>query len=842
MKEQRQRSSSESRPQREAKNRQTTTSRVQNKRKASGWTRLAGMMTRSYQEGRTQTIAGIVLLVLVVACLLSVVSHIMYADEDQSLLNALQNGSFDPVEDSRRAANLLSIWGARVGAYLFNDLFGIGAFALLGYVALLSLQLIGWVRWGATRLLKYFVVSVFWTAWFSVLASTCEAILGYDGALLWGGAQGRKIGLMIEMQVGKLGLAGVILVSLVLILVLVWDKALFMVRDPRIAKPSMPITSSQNWWRRLKFWQSVSSAQESGYTSDEAPNLEVQEGVIPDPEIYHTEQLAKLEEERVEVQAQAHKGVQSDENVSTPSDLIVEEALTDDLVEIEREDEPLPHGMLLAHYRKPDIDLLREYEQSNKVQSHEEIEYNKQRILDTLASFKIQVTPHKATIGPAVTLYEVIPDPGVKLSRIKNLEDDLALALKSEGIRIIAPMPGTGTVGIEVPNSRPQTVSMRSIMASRRFNEQLDAMELPIGMGKTITNEPFVFDLAKMPHMLIAGATGQGKSVGLNAMITSLLYSKRPEELKFVMVDPKMLEFSIYEVIEKHFLAMLPDADKAIITDMSRVVPTLNSLCIEMDDRYRLLTRAKVRNIKEYNEQIRSGQLSRLDGFEPIPYIVLIVDEFADLIMTSGKEVEQPIARLAQKARAAGIHMIIATQRPSTDVITGLIKANFPARIAFKVFSMIDSRTILDSPGANQLVGRGDMLFYQGKDMIRIQCAFMDTPESEAIVSYIAQQEHFGQAYLLPEYVADGEGSEAKSFNAHEKDALFDEVARMVVTSGVGSTSNIQRKFNLGYNRAGRLMDQLEGAGIVGPQEGSKPREVIIKDLIALEQLLERLR
>lgn len=843
MKEQRQRSASGSRPQRETKNRQTTIPRGQTKRSINGWDRLMGIMKQSYQEGRTQTIAGIILLVLVMACLMSVVSHIMYADEDQSLLNAWQNGSFDPVEDSKRAANLLSIWGARVGAYLFNDLFGIGSFVLLGYVSLLSLQLIGWIRWRTICLLKYFVLSVFWTAWLSVFAFACEAIIGYDGALLWGGAQGREIGLMIQMQVGKIGLAGAILVSLVLILVLVWDKALFIVRDQRIAKPSMSIDSSGNWWRKLKFWQRSSSTQEERDISDELPHLGSQEGVIPDPEIYHTEQLTKLEEERGEVSFKAHAVVQTTGQTPTPSSgLIVEEALTDDLVEIEREEEPVAHGMLLAHYRKPDIDLLREYEQYNKVQSHEEIEYNKQRILDTLASFKIQVTPHKATIGPAVTLYEVIPDSGVKLSRIKNLEDDLALALKSEGIRIIAPMPGTGTVGIEVPNSRPQTVSMRSIMASRRFNEQLDAMELPIGMGKTITNEPFVFDLAKMPHMLIAGATGQGKSVGLNAMITSLLYSKRPEELKFVMVDPKMLEFSIYEAIEKHFLAMLPDADKAIITDMSRVVPTLNSLCIEMDDRYRLLTRAKVRNIKEYNELIRSGQLSCLDGFEPIPYIVLIVDEFADLIMTSGKEVEQPIARLAQKARAAGIHMIIATQRPSTDVITGLIKANFPARIAFKVFSMIDSRTILDSPGANQLVGRGDMLFYQGKDMIRIQCAFMDTPESEAIVNYIAQQEHFGQAYLLPEYVSDGEGVESKSFNANEKDALFDEVARMVVASGVGSTSNIQRKFNLGYNRAGRLMDQLEGAGIVGPQEGSKPREVIVKDLMALEQLLERLR
>ena len=533
---------------------------------------------------------------------------------------------------------------------------------------------------------------------------------------------------------------------------------------------------------------------------------------------------------------------------SEPSDvpeMIVEEAPKDDLVEDgdRTAPEPLAPGIQLALYRKPTIDLLRDYEQGGTGIDMEEIEYNKQKIIDTLASFKMNVTPCKATVGPTVTLYEVIPESGIKVSRIKTMEDDIAMSLKSEGVRIIAPMPGLGTIGIEVPNSTPQTVSMRSILASRKYREQQEKMELPIGIGKTITNEPFIFDLTKMPHLLIAGATGQGKSVGLNALITSLLYSKRPEELKFVMVDPKMLEFSIYEEIERHFLAKLPDAERAIITDMTKVVATLNSLCIEMDNRYRLLQTAgrAVRNIREYNEQVRSGALKRIDGHEILPYIVLIVDEFADLMMTVGKEVEQPIARLAQKARAAGIHMVIATQRPSTDVITGLIKANFPARIAFKVFSMVDSRTVLDSPGANQLIGRGDMLFYQGKDMIRVQCAFMDTPETEAIVEYIAQQESTGSAYELPEYIPEGEENGVKGFNPNEKDSLFDEVARMVVQTQVGSTSNIQRKFNIGYNRAGRLMDQLEGAGIVGVQEGSKPREVYIKDQATLEQLLQKL-
>ena len=565
----------------------------------------------------------------------------------------------------------------------------------------------------------------------------------------------------------------------------------------------------------------------------------------PTPYVVHTPTTATTSHT-----AEAAPSVTSFSRTTTsePSDvpeMIVEEAPKDDLVEDgdRTAPEPLAPGIQLALYRKPTIDLLRDYEQGGTGIDMEEIEYNKQKIIDTLASFKMNVTPCKATVGPTVTLYEVIPESGIKVSRIKTMEDDIAMSLKSEGVRIIAPMPGLGTIGIEVPNSTPQTVSMRSILASRKYREQQEKMELPIGIGKTITNEPFIFDLTKMPHLLIAGATGQGKSVGLNALITSLLYSKRPEELKFVMVDPKMLEFSIYEEIERHFLAKLPDAERAIITDMTKVVATLNSLCIEMDNRYRLLQTAgrAVRNIREYNEQVRSGALKRIDGHEILPYIVLIVDEFADLMMTVGKEVEQPIARLAQKARAAGIHMVIATQRPSTDVITGLIKANFPARIAFKVFSMVDSRTVLDSPGANQLIGRGDMLFYQGKDMIRVQCAFMDTPETEAIVEYIAQQESTGSAYELPEYIPEGEENGVKGFNPNEKDSLFDEVARMVVQTQVGSTSNIQRKFNIGYNRAGRLMDQLEGAGIVGVQEGSKPREVYIKDQATLEQLLQKL-
>ena len=415
------------------------------------------------------------------------------------------------------------------------------------------------------------------------------------------------------------------------------------------------------------------------------------------------------------------------------------------------------------------------------------------------------------------------------------------IALKSQGIRI-TPIPHKGTVGIEVPNRKPQTVSMRSIMGSKKFREAQEKMELPIGIGKTISNEPFVFDLAKMPHILMAGATGQGKSVGLNALITSLLYSKRPEELKLIMVDPKMLEFSIYEDLEKHFMAMPNDAEKAIITDLSKVVPTLNSLCVEMDQRYEQLAKARVRNIKDYNEQVREGKLSRRDGFDFLPYIVLIVDEWSDLIMTAGREAEQPIARLAQKARAAGIHIVLATQRPSTDVVTGLIKANFPARIAFRVASGIDSSTILNNPSAHNLIGRGDMLFFQGNELVRIQCAFMDTPETEKIVQHIARQESEGHAYELPEYVAEGDSKSGQDLSTMRKDALFDEAARLIVSSQMGSASFIQRKMEIGFARAGRIVDQLEAAGILGPNRGSKPRDVLIQDLMSLEELLGQLR
>lgn len=490
----------------------------------------------------------------------------------------------------------------------------------------------------------------------------------------------------------------------------------------------------------------------------------------------------------------------------------------------------------LGKYQYPPLDLLKKYDNESVTINQEELEENKNRIVETLNNYKIGIESIKATIGPTVTLYEIVPEAGVRISKIKNLEDDIALSLAALGIRIIAPIPGKGTIGIEVPNKNATIVSMRSVIASQKF--QKSEMQLPIAIGKTISNETLVIDLSKMPHLLMAGATGQGKSVGLNAVLTSLLYKKHPAEVKFVLVDPKKVELTLFNKIERHYLAKLPDSEDAIITDNTKVINTLNSLCIEMDNRYELLKNALCRNISEYNAKFKARKLNPNDGHQFLPYIVLVVDEFADLIMTAGKEVETPIARLAQLARAIGIHLIIATQRPSVNVITGIIKANFPARIAFRVTSKIDSRTILDGSGADQLIGRGDMLYTQGNDLTRIQCAFVDTPEVEKIVDFIGSQKAYPDAYLLPEYVGEESGT-SLDIDISERDKLFREAAEIIVTAQQGSASLLQRKLKLGYNRAGRIIDQLEAAGIVGGFEGSKARQVLVPDLLALEQLLE---
>ena len=576
----------------------------------------------------------------------------------------------------------------------------------------------------------------------------------------------------------------------------------------------------------------------------------VEENIGPDEYVFDTE----TEMRKAEVETEVPQKDDFEFEVARGDDPVVEAGNGNNTifeVEVPEEEEEFDQSQLgkydprldLSRYMFPTLDLLKFYDSGNVEVNREELEENQQMIKRTLEDFGINIASIKATVGPTVTLYEIIPEAGVRISKIKNLEDDIALSLSALQIRIIAPMPGKGTIGIEVPNNKPQTVSMQSVVASRKFQEC--TYDLPVAIGRTIVNEVFMFDLCKTPHLLVAGATGQGKSVGLNAIITSLLYKKHPAELKFVMVDPKQVEFSIYSKIERHYLAKLPNADKPIVTEPGDAVATLNSLVIEMENRYKLLVEASARNIKEYNEKFISRRLNPEKGHRFLPYIVAIVDEFADLIATSGKEIELPISRIAAKARAVGIHMILATQRPDTKVITGTIKSNFPSRIAFKVMSQIDSRTILDTPGANRLIGKGDMLVLitGSSEPTRVQCAFVDTPEVEDIVNYVGAQVAYPTAYLLPEYIGEGgESSSAGTVDLSDRDPLFDEAARLIVIRQQGSTSLIQRKFAIGYNRAGRLMDQLEAAGIVGPFEGSKARQVLIQDEYSLEQLLNSLK
>ncbi|WP_055436969.1 FtsK/SpoIIIE family DNA translocase [Lacinutrix algicola] len=560
-------------------------------------------------------------------------------------------------------------------------------------------------------------------------------------------------------------------------------------------------------------------------TKEDAPvqELKVETPKVEKPSVSTSTMEIEIPENEPEVEIEVEKVIEEKSETDNLSDKLVADF------------GPYDPTLELGNYQFPPLDLLKKYDNEGVTINQEELEANKNKIVDTLNNYKIGISSIKATIGPTVTLYEIVPEAGVRISKIKNLEDDIALSLAALGIRIIAPIPGKGTIGIEVPNTNATIVSMRSVIASQKF--QNSKMHLPIAIGKTISNETLVIDLAKMPHLLMAGATGQGKSVGLNAVLTSLLYKKHPAEVKFVLVDPKKVELTLFNKIERHYLAKLPDEAEAIITDNTKVIHTLNSLCIEMDNRYEMLKNALCRNIVEYNAKFKARKLNPNDGHAYLPYIVLVVDEFADLIMTAGKEVETPVARLAQLARAIGIHLIIATQRPSVNVITGIIKANFPARIAFRVSSKIDSRTILDAGGADQLIGRGDMLYTQGNDMIRVQCAFVDTPEVEKIVDFIGAQKAYPDAYLLPEYVGE-EGGTSLDIDIDDRDKLFRDAAEIIVTAQQGSASLLQRKLKLGYNRAGRIIDQLEAAGIVGGFEGSKARQVLVPDLVALDQLL----
>ena len=789
-------------------------------------------------NGRLDTyraIGGIILLGLSCFIFISLLFYVLDAKAVYSQLHS------EDIIEAELSNQSIGKDGISIGYSLFNGFLGWGGFVssiIFPYIAIALLWMNRKETWHVLGKCILIILSSLWLG--MVLAFLQTFFGGEDSVLKWGGDLGHYYTTFLSGRIGQLGVVLFFIISLLVLAMLFNNKLVDKITNISFSLPS----------------KSKSVEHEDEDEEDEDTEDEDEPSHIPsqDKEAEEDEEEPTIEEP-ISIITEEPKSEELTMHVSTPTavpqtttepkegedtELTVTVPQSELADEDDFSDEYVP-GMYLKHYRKPSLDLLEDYGLGTGETDRDEIEETKRLILDTLRNFRISVTPISATVGPTVTLYEVIPEQGVKVSSILRLNDDLMIALKSQGIRI-TPIPHKGTVGIEVPNRKPQTVSMRSIIGSKKFREAQEKMELPIGIGKTISNEPFVFDLAKMPHILMAGATGQGKSVGLNALITSLLYSKRPEELKLIMVDPKMLEFSIYEDLEKHFMAMPNDADKAIITDLSKVVPTLNSLCVEMDQRYEQLAKARVRNIKDYNEQVREGKLSRRDGFDFLPYIVLIVDEWSDLIMTAGREAEQPIARLAQKARAAGIHIVLATQRPSTDVVTGLIKANFPARIAFRVASGIDSSTILNNPSAHNLIGRGDMLFFQGNELVRIQCAFMDTPETEKIVQHIARQESEGHAYELPEYVAEGDSRSGQDLSTMKKDALFDEAARLIVGSQMGSASFIQRKMEIGFARAGRIVDQLEAAGILGPNRGSKPRDVLIQDLMSLEELLKQLK
>lgn len=788
-------------------------------------------------NGRADTyraIGGIALLGLSCFIFISLLFYVLDAKAVYSQLHS------EDIIEAELSNQTIGKDGISIGYTLFNGFLGWGGFVfsiIFPYIAIALLWMNRKETWNILGKCILIVLSSLWLG--MVLAFSQTFFSGEDSVLKWGGDIGYYYMTFLSGRIGQLGLGIFFTISLLVLAMLFNNKLVDKITNISFSFPSRS-KSVENEDEETED-EDTEDVENPSHISSQDEEAEEDEGDEKEP----------IQEEPISIITEAPKSEEPTMPINSPvvapqmatepkTELTVTVPQSELADEDDFSDEYVP-GMYLKHYRKPGLDLLEDYGLGTGETDRDEIEETKRLILDTLRNFRISVTPISATVGPTVTLYEVIPEQGVKVSSILRLNDDLMIALKNQGIRI-TPIPHKGTVGIEVPNRKPQTVSMRSIIGSKKFREAQEKMELPIGMGKTISNEPFIFDLAKMPHILMAGATGQGKSVGLNALITSLLYSKRPEELKLIMVDPKMLEFSIYEDLEKHFMAMPNDADKAIITDLSKVVPTLNSLCVEMDQRYEQLARARVRNIKDYNEQVREGKLSRRDGFDFLPYIVLIVDEWSDLIMTAGREAEQPIARLAQKARAAGIHIVLATQRPSTDVVTGLIKANFPARIAFRVASGIDSSTILNNPSAHNLIGRGDMLFFQGNELVRIQCAFMDTPETEKIVQHIARQESEGHAYELPEYVAEGDSKSGQDLSTMKKDALFEEAARLIVSSQMGSASFIQRKMEIGFARAGRIVDQLEAAGILGPNRGSKPRDVLIQDLMSLEELLGQLK
>ncbi|HIZ34039.1 MAG TPA: DNA translocase FtsK [Candidatus Bacteroides merdigallinarum] len=785
-----------------------------------------------FRSETVRFIIGLLVVLFSVYLLLAFTSFFFTGAADQSIIDNATEAELASVDNG--VENSAGARGAQLASYLINDCFGLGAFFIIIFLAAAGFRL---MKVGRVRLWRWFIICFVLMIWSSVFLGYGFRHVYEDSFVYLGGLHGYNVGNWLESQVGAPGVWLILLAVAVCFLAyvstrtVVWMRRLFSLRF--LKKQAKAEAAAQPGETPEEFNASWGFKPKKAGASEEKsaePEPEPESDLDPDPMPDSADDVP-LVFDMPQPEAPAEPSVR-------PVTASAEPAFD---VEVNR-DEYAPHQLEpynprldLENYHFPTLDLLKEFDESEPVVNMEEQNANKDEIVNTLRSFGIEINSIKATVGPTVTLYEITLERGVRISRIKGLENDIALALSALGIRIIAPIPGKGTIGIEVPNKKPRIVSGRSIIGSKKFQES--TYDLPIALGKTITNEVFMVDLAKMPHILVAGATGQGKSVGLNAIITSLLYKKHPAELKFVLIDPKKVEFSIYSAIEHHFLAKLPNEAEPIITDVTKVVQTLNSICVEMDTRYDLLKLAHVRNVKEYNEKFINRQLNPEKGHKYMPYIVVVIDEFGDLIMTAGKDVELPIARIAQLARAVGIHMIIATQRPTTNIITGTIKANFPARIAFRVSQMVDSRTILDRPGANQLIGRGDMLFLQGADPVRVQCAFIDTPEVSDIAEYISRQQGYPTAFFLPE-VEDESANTLDDVDMDRLDPLFKDAARLIVSSQQGSTSLIQRKFSIGYNRAGRIMDQLEKANIVGPAQGSKPREVLFVDIVALEEYL----
>ena len=813
------------------------------KKKANNNNSLKNVLGFSFlQNEKVNFILGLILFATAACMATSFVSFLTTGNIDQSMIESAREGEI--MNQNGEFVNSGGSIGAYMSYFFIKQCFGLASFLIPIYILIVSMNL---MRVYNISLLKWFLCMSVIIVWSSITMAKFLSPLFIDSFYNPGGDHGLYVCQWTENLIGTPGITALLAITAIAFLTYISAETIYLIR--KMLNPVKFFTD------RVKFDVSV------GGKHDENENYNDKIKTLEDPEVFDNPETQTVE---FAVNSDVHiinnvendnpktekQPLETDGNDKKQIDMEVEAAKDEEkaqskqLVTVgDKQIEAYDPKLDLENYHYPTLDLLKKYDNDGKPYiDMAEQNANKNRIIEVLRNFGIEISSIKATVGPTITLYEITPAQGVRIAKIRNLEDDIALSLKALGIRIIAPIPGKGTIGIEVPNAKPNIVSMESILNSKKFQES--AMELPCAIGKTITNEVFMFDLAKIPHLLVAGATGQGKSVGLNAILTSLLYKKHPAELKIVLIDPKKVEFSIYGPIANHFLAKVPDEDaEPIITDVTKVVRTLNSLCKEMDTRYDLLKTAGARNIKEYNKKFTSRQLNPENGHRYMPYIVVVIDEFGDLIMTAGKEIELPIARIAQLARAVGIHMIIATQRPTTTIITGNIKANFPGRIAFKVSAMIDSKTILDRPGANQLIGRGDMLFLNGAEPVRVQCAFVDTPEVERINQFIAQQQGYVTPFELPEPdMGDGDIGSSNDVDMQHLDPLFEDTARLIVASQSGSTSLIQRKFSIGYNRAGRIMDQMEKAGIVGAASGSKPREVLIQDENTLNNLLSNFR